>query len=245
MATSERWSHKFQIKNTLWVFVPNKNTRLYGKQIKCRIEKLWVKPDYYFHLRNGGHVESLKIHLKNTYFIHVDIQSFFENINKSRVTRNLKNLVGYKAARLIAEESTVQCPNSNSKKYILPFGFVQSPILASLCLHKSRLGVYLDTLRRSDDIEISVYMDDIIVSGCNLSELEEILKKLHSISVHSGFPLNETKTQISSSISSFNIEVSHMKLVISKQRMLEFLEAFKNGNVHQRRGIVSYIFSVH
>ena len=117
----------------------------------------------------------------------------------------MKSFFGYKIAREIAEKSTVQCPHSNVKKYVLPFGFVQSPILASFCLHKSRLGVYLDKLYESGDFKVSVYMDDIIISGKNLEYLKEILVELNRISDHSGFQLNQKKTQIFSTIKSFVI----------------------------------------
>ena len=241
MSTSKRWIHKFQIKNNVWVFVPNNESRLYGNEIKSKIEEKWKKPNYYYHFRDGGHVEALKSHLNNTFFIHTDIQNFFGMVNKSRVTRNIKTFFGYKTAREIAEKSTVQCPNKN---YVLPFGFVQSPILASFCLHKSRLGVYLDKIYDSGDFTVSVYMDDIIISGKKLEDLNEILAKLNSISDHSGFQLNQKKTQISSKIKSFNIELSHNKLRISKERMREFISHYMSGGKYRRIGILCYISTV-
>jgi hypothetical protein len=244
MSTSKRWIHKFQIKNNVWVFVPDNESRRYGNEIKSNIDKKWKKPSYYYHFRDGGHVAALKSHINNTFFIHADIQDFFGAINKSRVTRNLKSFFGYKIAREIAEKSTVQCPHSNVKKYVLPFGFVQSPILASFCLHKSRLGVYLDKLYDSGDFKVSVYMDDIIISGKKLEDLNEILVKLNSISDHSGFQLNIKKTQISSTIKSFNIELSHNKLRISKERMCEFISHYMSGGKYRRIGILCYISTV-
>lgn len=244
MSTSKKWIHKFQIKNNVWVFIPNNESRLYGNKIKSKIEEKWKKPNYYYHFRDGGHVEALKSHLNNTFFIHADIQDFFGAINKSRVTRNLKNFFGYKIAREIAENSTVQCPHSNVKKYVLPFGFVQSPILASFCLHKSRLGVYLDKLYDSGDFKVSVYMDDIIISGKNLEDLNQILVELDRISNHSGFQLNQKKTQISSKIKSFNIELSHNALRITKERMIEFISNYMSGGKYRRIGILCYISTI-
>jgi hypothetical protein len=175
MPILERWTTKFKTKNNSWVFVPNTESREYGKNLKLQIERKWNKPDYYFHLRDGGHVEALKCHLNNTYFIHVDIKNFFGNISKSRITRNLKPFFGYTNSRSIAIESTVRLHSNIEDKYILPFGFVQSPILASLCLHKSRLGVFLDLLNEGDDFVVSVYMDDIIISGKNIRKLKSIV----------------------------------------------------------------------
>jgi hypothetical protein len=244
MSTSKRWIHKFQIKNNVWVFVPNNESRLYGNKIKSNIDKKWKKPSYYYHFRDGGHVAALKSHINNTFFIHADIQNFFGAINKSRVTRNLKSFFGYKIAREIAEKSTVQCPHSNVKEYVLPFGFVQSPILASFCLHKSRLGVYLDKLYESGDFKVSVYMDDIIISGKNLEYLKEILVELNRISDHSGFQLNQKKTQVSSNITPFNIELSHKVLKISTDRMTEFILHYTSGGKYRRIGILCYISTI-
>lgn len=245
MPIIERWTTKFKIKNNTWVFVPNKETREYGKRVKLQIEEKWNKPDYYFHLRDGGHVEALKCHLNNIYFIHVDIENFFENINKSRVTRNLKIFFGYTNSRSVAIESTVRLPSDIENKYILPFGFVQSPIIASLCLHKSRLGTFLDRLNEGDDFVVSVYMDDIIISGKNIRKLKSILNELVVISEHSKLPLNNKKTEKpSKKITSFNIELSHMNLSINKNRMDAFKKAYDVGNENQRKGILTYMSTI-
>ena len=135
-----RWISKFQIKENSWVFVPTEETIQYGLTIKHLIEKKWAVPKYYYHLRNGGHIKALQKHTSNKYFIHLDIQDFFGHINRSRVTRCMKYYLSYKKARKIAVESTVRLPESATKKYILPFGFVQSPIISSICLNKSALG---------------------------------------------------------------------------------------------------------
>lgn len=244
MATKIRWKSKFKVKNSSWVFVPNYSTKIYGKKIKSKIENLWEKPNYYFHLRDGGHVEALKSHLSHRYFIHTDIKDFFGCINKSRLTRNLKIFFDYKTAREIAEQSTVQCPNSNNKKHILPFGFVQSPILASLCLHKSRLGAYLENLNMDSNFAVSVYMDDIVISSDCESDLQKILSDLLSIAEHSHFQLNKDKTELSSRIIVFNVELSFNRLKINNKRIEKFVYDYINGNQFQKDGILGYIFSI-
>ncbi len=125
--SSPRWISKFQIKPNSWVFVPTEEMIQYGLNLKQSIQKHWTPPDYYYHLRNGGHVKALKIHTESQYFIFLDIKDFFDSINRSRITRCMKKYFGYDKAREIAIGSTVK----SNKKFILPFGFVQSPIIAS------------------------------------------------------------------------------------------------------------------
>lgn len=163
MPAYPRWTTKFEIKSGSWVFVPSSDSITSGNEIKSAIEAYWTPPENYYHLRNGGHVAAMKAHCSNTCFIHLDIKNFFGAINKRRVTRCLKRYFGYHEARRIARESTVKHP-TDPKRYILPFGFVQSPIIASICLFKSSLGKHLNKLPFTKDVVVSVYMDDIIIS---------------------------------------------------------------------------------
>src|SRR5262245_45013433 len=135
-----KWSTKFPLKPGKWVFVPTNETVKVGREIKKAVEKYWKKrPRYFYHLRAGGHIAALRSHLGNSTFVRLDITDFFGSINRSRITRCLVPMVGFKKAREWANASTVIDPG-NPKRWIVPFGFVQSPILASLCLEQSALG---------------------------------------------------------------------------------------------------------
>ena len=63
-----------------------------GAKIKTQVEGVWTAPDYFFHLRAGGHVRALQVHMGQTSFLHLDIQDFFGCVNRSRVTRCLSPL---------------------------------------------------------------------------------------------------------------------------------------------------------
>ncbi len=242
----ERWISKFKIKEFSWVYVPTEKTIEIGNGIKKSIEQEWSPPRNYYHLRNGGHIESLKQHINNDYFIHIDLLNFFGQINRSRITRCLKQYFSYNKAREIAIESTVRFPKSEEKKYILPFGFVQSPILASICLNKSKLGQLLNSMHKSSDIKVSVYMDDIILSGTDKAILEKALEEITRISERSGLPINKKKLEgPKNKITSFNIHLSKNELLISDKRLEEFLHEYVNSyNSRQKSGILNYVFSV-
>jgi hypothetical protein len=246
MPSTARWISKFKIKPYSWVFVPNKETIQEGRSIKSSIEKQWSSPVFYYHLRDGGHVKALKAHMENQFFIHLDIQDFFGSINRSRVTRCLKGYYSYEDSRDIAIASTVRVPENTDKKYSLPFGFVQSPIIASLCLQKSRLGKYLKILYKTTGISVSVYMDDIIISGNNIFCLKLILEEVKSVSDKSRFILNREKEEgPSKMITAFNIELSHKLLKISNIRFNNLCFDYKTAiSDNQRDGILGYIYSV-
>lgn len=240
-----RWTTKFKVKAHSWVFVPTENNVFYGRFVKKIIEEKWKPPRNYYHLRDGGHVRALKSHLQDQYFIHVDVHNFFGSINKTRVTRVLKSILPYELARRISIDSTVRLPNTSENKYILPFGFIQSPIIASLCLYNSRLGTYLEELGKKG-IMVSIYMDDIIISGNSKENLKLIFDEIKSISEKSKFPLNNNKNEMpNSKITVFNIHLSHNYLEITEDRMQEFSEAYyAASNDFQKEGILNYIESI-
>jgi len=238
-----RWISRFEIKPNAWVFVPTSEFIRYGTEIKQTVAKRWHSPRYYYHLRDGGHVSALKKHIKHKHFIHLDIQNFFGQINRSRATRCLKDYFSYSEARKIAIKSTVALPRSAIKKYILPFGFVQSAIIASLCLHKSTLGKHLHQLAKKSDLTVSVYMDDIIISSNNQHQLEEVLVSVEVAAEKAGFPLNKTKQEgPCDQITAFNILLTENELKITDERLDEFIEAYKaSTNPNQKDGIFNYI----
>lgn len=243
MPSNPKWISKFQIKPNSWVFVPTEESVKYGNEIKLSIENRWSVPDNYFHLKEGGHVQALRSHIKNQFFIHLDIRDFYGCVNRSRVTRCLKEFFGYTVARDIAVASTVKLPESSATKYILPFGFVQSPIIASLCLYKSGLNKYLSNLRKQ---VVSVYMDDIIISGNDIELLQKILEEVKIEAHKSRFTLNPDKEEgPSKKITAFNIELSQGMLTISDGRFIHFCDAYNlSESENQRKGIVGYVSSV-
>ena len=226
--------------------MPSDATVEYGVQVKETLETRWQPPKYYYHLAGGGHIKALQSHLSHKFFLHLDIEDFFGCINRSRVTRNLKNLVSYQSAREIAFQSTVRHPTSSMPKYILPFGFVQSPIIASICLAKSALGNRLNEISKDPSFSVSVYVDDIIVSSDSDRDLNEKLEILSAAAERSQFPLNERKQEgPAPRITAFNIHISQKFLEITAERLNAFEQAYAlTSNAHRKNGIRCYIKSV-
>lgn len=240
-----KWSSKFELKPGKWVFVPTLESIEVGSKIKTTLEGCWTPPPYYYHLRSGGHVAAIKSHLGHTSFLHLDIQDFFGSINRSRVTRCLRKKLGYKIAREMANASTVRHPNDKAR-YILPYGFVQSQILAALCLDESALGTYLDKLSKMKGVSLSVYVDDIIVS-CNDSQQNSlIMEQVNAAAAKAKFVLNTAKQEgPAAAITAFNILITSDSMKIEAGRFEKFVEDFSAAaSEHQRAGIISYVKSV-
>ncbi|MDB4409581.1 reverse transcriptase domain-containing protein [Gammaproteobacteria bacterium] len=241
------WIHKFELKQDCWVFIPDDKTKIRGKEIKNAIASKWNPPHYYAHLRRGGHVTALKKHLGNTLFFRTDIEQFFNSVSRTRVTRHLHSLFkDYSLARGMANESTVIRPNHTPKAYVLPYGFVQSAIIASLCLYKSALGKYLNKLEGSG-FRVSVYMDDIIVStSLPLEQAEAALEELRGKATRSRLELNPTKTiGPVESICAFNVTLSQNNIEISNERITEFEEELSNtGEQSVIDGILGYVETI-
>jgi hypothetical protein len=238
------WSSKFELKPGTWVFVPTEATVQTGRELKLELEQKWHAPEFFFHLRAGGHVKALQAHLGNSSFARLDIKNFFGSINKTRVTRCLKSIFSYSRAREMANISTVLHPVE--KNQILPFGFVQSPILASLCLHQSALGQFLQKLSKRKDVVVSVYVDDIILSSNSEHELTVALAEIKHRAARSGFVLNPDKeSPPASHVTAFNIELSNASMTIEPRRWAQFVASFREAdNENVRLGIHTYVASV-
>lgn len=240
-----KWDIKFKLTDNKWVFVPSSSSREKGLAIKSFLVKKWKSPNYYWHLRDKGHIGAITSHLNDLYFYKFDLQNFFSQINKSKITRALTPIVGYKKARKIATESTVKNPDYNGKNnvFILPYGFIQSPIIASIALHHSILGKYIQTLTES--FNISVYMDDIIISSFHPIN-PQIVTKLDWYSRLAKLPIQHAKTQgPSGKISVFNIDLSYKSLIVRSDRLNKFkTDYIETSSENVRSGILNYLLSI-
>jgi hypothetical protein len=239
-----KWIHRYELKPGRWVFHPSPEAKEIGTKIKTQVEAVWTVPDYFFHLRAGGHLRALQVHMGQTSFIHLDIQDFFGCVNRSRVTRCLTPHFGYTNARLMANNSTVRHP-ADLGKFMLPYGFVQSPLLASLAFAQSKLGSCLSMLR-GEGYCVSVYVDDIIISAGSDGALHACWPEIQSAAESAKFVLNPKKQQgPGPMVTAFNIELSHGSLRLHSGRFNEFKSAYQAAsNPYERDGIFGYVQSV-
>src|SRR3546814_16029305 len=79
------------------------------------------------------------------------------------------------------------------RAFSLPFGFVQSPIVASVVLAQSALGGAIRRLSR-DGMTITVYVDDITLSGPNEHRVGEAIAALETAAALSVITFNAHQT---------------------------------------------------
>lgn len=162
----ENFTHSFLL-NGKPVFAPNDLGRRIGEDIKEKVQAAYEFEPFFYHLSSGGHVAALHAHRENEFFCKADIENFFYSVSKNRVVRTLRE-VGVDRPKHYGKWSCVKNPY-DSPRYALPYGFVQSPILASLILSTSAVGRFLRQI--SNTVTVGVYVDDISLSSNDLDRL--------------------------------------------------------------------------
>lgn len=224
--------------------MPTQEGRGRGREIKAAIEEVWTPPSYYYHLRPGGHVAAVREHFASPWVASVDLQRFFDQISRSRVARCLKKIgFGNDVAWEMACDSVVD-KRPPQREFSVPFGFIQSPIIASLVLSNSILGRLIDKFR-TNGVAITVYVDDISISEANEGALRDIVAQLDDAARLSGFKFNPQKIQKPArTATSFNIEFGSGKMRIVEDRLSQFEISLRMANEPKIEGILAYVAPV-
>lgn len=216
-----------------------KRFRSRGYHYIAEISNVWRPPSLFFHHRKGGHVAAAKIHSNNIHFFKIDLARFFYSISKNQIIKSLKRVgFSFEDAREIAIESTV----SHDGTIFLPFGFVQSPILASLCFWNSEAFRSLKKLPTG--ISKSVYVDDILLSHPNdAGLLDDGASSVLAACERANFATNSKKTHPSQiTMRTFNLDVGSSELKICEDQFEEFLYRIRYTDTpEQIAGILRYV----
>ncbi len=184
------YEYKYR-RNGKPVFAPNDRGRRIGNDIRCRLHGAIQFDPFYYHFRKGGHVAALHAHRDHDFFARLDLERYFYSISKSRVQRALSDS-GVLRARHYAKWSCVRNP-FDDPRYSLPYGFVQSPILATLVMMKSGAGEFLRTI--GPDVTVSVYMDDISLSSNDEGKLRQAFETARVRLEEASFIINASKVR--------------------------------------------------
>jgi hypothetical protein len=217
----EIWNFKHAYRNSRgkWVFAPTDRGKEKGKALKALVEDAVEFEPFYYHLRSGGHVAALHAHRPQRFFARVDIKDFFYSISNSRVAGALHD-IGIPAVRGHAKWSCVKNP-LGEPTYSLPYGFVQSPILASLVLRASSVGTLLRNL--SNFVVVSVYVDDIAISGEDKAAVDDAFRRLLESLEGANFALSPTKTVATAeALELFNCELWYLHSAVTPARIERF-----------------------
>jgi hypothetical protein len=174
----------------------------------------------------------------------MDIKAFFNSVTRSKVHRALRRIgFNQRDAVGISELSTVE-DITTPGRYALPFGFIQSMILATAALDRSRLGKELRRARRYR-VRISVYVDDIVLSGSNVADLAGYMAVLNEAADEAGYSFNKSKASgPAGATKAFNVLLSSNDMRISPDRMVEFELALATETEEVRIAVLNYIRTV-
>jgi hypothetical protein len=215
------YSTKFEIRPSRWVFVPSAVGRRYGHQVLRWINRRWRVPKHYYHFRKDGHVAAMRLHANSEYFLYFDLQAFFHSVTRAKVHRALRR-VGFqqRLSWSIAQESTVVVPSHDG--YRLPYGYIQSTMLATLVLHTSQLGSMLTSVKRSG-ARVSVYVDDIVISSTRKINFESMLNMFADTAKASNFQLGK-RIIPHSNTQALGIKIEDNTLYLPDDVMQRFIE---------------------
>lgn len=238
-----KFEHSFKLPNGKWVFVPTIECRDIGYQIIAEVSARWEAPSYYYHFQKGGHVAALKAHESSTFFARADIKGFFSSVTNNKIISSLKKIgIYYTRAKEIAEASTI-LSRDTPRKHVLPFGFVQSSLLASIALNNSALGIYL--ANTFPDVIKTVYADDIILSSNDETKVGEIYSVLQRKFHYSSFILNAEKSHAAQrKTHAFNVEMFQNSLQIEEKKFDKFIDEMRFENTARAVSIASYVRTI-
>lgn len=183
------------------------------------------------------------MHASDKFFAVLDIEGFFGSISRNKIVRALKK-VGFASedALTVAHRSCVQ----DGAKRFLPFGYVQSPMLASIVLDQGAFGAAVQSVR-TEGLHVSVFMDDIIVSHPDTAQLvDDALTRLLHAAEQSHFQISAKKSQgVAEVVHAFNIALRNESLEIVPDRFETFAQkVLKEGDGAVRSGILGYVAQV-
>lgn len=214
----QNYAYKYE-RNGKPIFAPSPLGEQIGKDIKAQVEGAYTFDDFIYHLRKkGGHVAAVHAHRPHAYFARIDIRRFFYSVARNRVVRALR-AVGIRRAEQYAKWSTVKNPHG-APSYALPYGFIQSPILATLVLMESSVGALLRQLTAQGVVLVTVYMDDISLSSDDQAALETAFAELHQCLADAGFETSPAKTRPPApTIDVFNCDLECGRTVVRDERI--------------------------
>lgn len=239
---SRTYESLFEIKPGRFVFEPTEASRAFGSKLIKKIDSTYFPPDFYFHLgKSTGHVGAMRLHRNSNFFAKIDLQNFFWQITRTKLIRSLRK-IGFSSNEAF-DAAYYSVVDFKDRKF-LPYGFVQSMHLATISLDCSALGSALQRISQRG-VNISVYVDDIILSGDDFIQLSACYHELIESSAISNIGLNLLKcSPPDTSVIAFNCQIQNAKIEITLERMLRFKEDYQVGSEAARAAIEKYIDAV-
>lgn len=185
---------KISVINTLWLKKSQKKFNKYLMNIlltdKIRGKKQEsIVPYLHSSVKQRSYVTNANTHIGNKYVLALDLKDFYPSVTKKKICNFFVNEFNlpYDIAMFYAVLSTCK---SDDNVYKLGQGLSQSATLAYLVNYK--LFNYIYEFALKDNIEMSIYVDDIIFSSSNPIP-QKFINKLFGIIKDNGMEIKKKK----------------------------------------------------
>lgn len=156
-------------------------------------------PIPYLHssLKKRSYTTNAEFHKNNKYLLAIDIQNFYPSVSYEKIIIFFRYELNLE--KDIAEIYTALCtcpiddPVVNPKKYGIGQGLATSPVLAYLSNY--RMFDYIYKLAQKENIEMTVYVDDVIFSS-DKEISQNFINKLFGIVKKNGLKIKKSKVKI-------------------------------------------------
>jgi hypothetical protein len=238
----KNYEFTFDLRPGKPVYIQRRDAKARASVAVAQIERRYTPHRIFFHMRRkGGHVAAMRLHKQSTFFSRFDITDFFGHVTRTKIARALRE-IGFtrQEAFSIAADAVVV----RDEQKVLPFGFHQSPLLATLALERSCLGRALVDLSASG-VLVSVYMDDILLSGSDQEDMRGASAAVIEAAAVAGFPLSTDKlAQAVPSVDVFNCHIRRGGITVLEPRMDRFVEDHRNASDAGQAAIERYVNAV-
>ena len=165
-------------------YVPNSYERSRLSEIKKKLEYIYFSlgiPESVHGFTYGRNcITNAKEHTGKQFTISVDLENFFDSINKS----HLKDIPEQYYPFILVRGAPRQ-------------GLLTSPIVSNIAMRE--FDIEMQEHARYFDIVYTRYADDITISGSNLGILKEIITYVRKLLSRMHLTINESKTKVQSS----------------------------------------------
>lgn len=222
---AEKLRISIELKPGKFVYIQTPEAVGRGRNIIRQVKRRYTPDGVFFHIgKRGGHVAALHAHKSSKFFSRLDISNFFGQVTRGKVVRALRR-VGFGERR--AFDFAIHSVVVEGDRKVLPFGFCQSPLLATLALERSQLGLAFKTVTETKPVLLSVYMDDIVLSGDDRAQVSSASASLLSAAEIAGFPLSVEKMAVAvESVEVFNCDLAEHEIILRDDRMRKFVEQY-------------------
>lgn len=163
-------------------------------------------------VKKEGYTTYLSTHTNKSYYLRIDISSFFDSITIEQLDKSLKEFISVKEVR----DNIINICTLNEK---LPQGGVTSPSLSNIIFR--RLDQRITKYCRCFDVSYTRYADDMFFSSDNLNFIEKkfFYNKINKLLNENGFSCNKSKTIVTSNKISLSGYVIGEDIHLSRKKL--------------------------